>query len=496
MLLQEFASLLALSSIHGDPAAEITGISADSRNVAPGDLFICIPGFTNDGHQFAEAAVRSGACALVVERKLPLEVPQLIVKDARYASAVIAAHFCGYPSRKLRVIGVTGTNGKTTTASLIEEILSTAGRKTGLLGTIHVKINGKIETSERTTADALSLQKLLRCMADVNTDYCVMEVSSHALDQGRVIGTDFRTAVFTNLSQDHLDYHGTMERYLAAKGLFFARLGNAAEPGEAGRKFAVLNADDPASEEIRRLTAAEVITYGIDREADVRAAHIRLTPRGTEVSVETFAGAAAFTVPLLGKFNVYNLLGAIAATLAEGLPLSLVTEALSQTKGVAGRLERIDAGQPFTVLVDYAHTPDGLMKVLDTVCEFACGRVITVFGCGGDRDRSKRPLMGRIAVERSDYTIVTSDNPRSEDEGQIAADIEEGILAAGADAERYEMILDRRQAIQKAIELAEPDDVVLIAGKGHETYQLIRGVTYPFDDREVARDAVLRRAGA
>lgn len=493
MQLMELSALLLQAAVTGDASVNITGLTADSRRVAPGDLYFCIPGFTHDGHDFAASAVQQGASALVVERELPLPVPQIVVSDARYANAVMARHYYGNPSRQVRTIGVTGTNGKTTTAMLIEAILAAAGRKTGLMGTIHVKIGDTIETAERTTADALSLQRTLRRMADAGIDTCVMEVSSHALDQGRVIGIDFRTAVFTNLTQDHLDYHRTMERYQAAKGLFFARLGNAGEPGEIGRKFAVLNADDPAHEAYRELTAAEVILYGIDREADVRATRYELTPRGTELTVSTFAGEATVTVNLLGKFNVYNILGAISATLAEGVPLATITGALEQIPGVEGRVERVDRGQPYAVLVDYAHTPDGLMNVLDTVREFARARVITVFGCGGDRDRGKRPLMGRIAVERSDYAIVTSDNPRTEDPAAIARDIAAGIVEAGYGEEKYEVVLDRKQAIQKAVELAEPEDVVLIAGKGHETYQIIGGTTYPFDDRVVAGDAIVRR---
>ncbi|MCI3921034.1 UDP-N-acetylmuramoyl-L-alanyl-D-glutamate--2,6-diaminopimelate ligase [Paenibacillus sp. TRM 82003] len=496
MLLQELAALFLRSSIRGDASTVVTGLAVDSRRVGPGDLFLCIPGFTQDGHDYAASAFESGAAALVVERPLPLDAPQLIVPSARYASAIIARHFFGDPSRSLRTIGVTGTNGKTTTASLIESILSAAGRETGLMGTIQVKIGGVSETSERTTADAVSLQRTLRRMVDAGAAYNVMEVSSHALDQGRAIGVDFRTAVFTNLTQDHLDYHGTMERYAAAKALFFSRLGNAAEPGERGRKFAVLNADDPVHAEFQAVTAAETITYGIDADADIRASDIRLTSKGTSMKVSTFAGDASFTVNMLGKFNVYNILGAIGATLAEGIPLSIITGALERLPQVEGRVERVEAGQPFTVLVDYAHTPDGLRNVLDTVNEFARGRVLTVFGCGGDRDRAKRPQMGRIAAERSDYTILTSDNPRSEDPEAILKEVEEGVLQAGADAGKYVVVADRKQAIQKAVEMAEPEDVVLIAGKGHETYQIIGGVTLPFDDRVVAREAILGRTKA
>lgn len=491
MRLQELSALFLQSALTGGGEVEVTGLATDSRRISQGDLFLCIPGFTVDGHDYAAAAVERGAAALVVQRELPLRVPQLIVPDVRYAAAIIARHFYGDPSRKMRVIGVTGTNGKTTTTTLIEAILTFAGRRTGLMGTIHVKLGGMVKPAERTTADAVSLQMTLGQMADAGAEYCVMEVSSHALDQGRTIGIDFRTAVFTNLTQDHLDYHLTMEQYAAAKQLLFARLGNAAEPGGRGRKYAVLNADDPAHKPFKAATAAETIRYAIDNDAEVRASHIRLTAKGTSFKVTTsFAGEADMTVRLLGKFNVYNVLGAVAAVLAEGIPLPVIKAALEQLPGVEGRMEPVDAGQSFTVLVDYAHTPDGLQNVLDTVKEFARGRVITVFGCGGDRDKKKRPIMGAIAAARSDYTIVTSDNPRSEEPESILKEIERGVIEGGGKPSAYELIADRRLAIQKAVEMAGPADVVLIAGKGHETYQIIKGVTYPFDDRIVVKEAI------
>lgn len=496
MLLQEFAALFLKSAVVGDPVAEISGVAIDSRLVKRGDLFLCIPGFRQDGHDFAAMAADSGAAALVAERRLPLPVPQLIVPDARYAGAVIARHFFGYPSRTVRTIGITGTNGKTTTAALIESILAAAGYFSGLMGTIRMKIGSFAEPSEVTTADPVSLQRALRRMADEGMSYCVMEVSSHALDQGRAIGVDFRTAVFTNLTQDHLDYHGTLDAYAAAKGLLFARMGNMAEPGERARKFAVLNADDPAHAQYKAMTAAETVTYAADNPAaDVRAENIRLTAKGTSFRLRSFAGEAEITVRMLGKFNVYNVLAAVAATLAERVPLPVIADALAGVAGVEGRMELVDAGQTFTVLVDYAHTPDGLRSVLDAINEFARGRVITVFGCGGDRDRTKRPLMGKIAAERSGYTIVTSDNPRSERPEAIAAEVEAGVTASGVDASGYEVIVDRLQAIQKAIELAGPEDVVLIAGKGHEPYQWIGGDKIPFDDRLVAKDAIIGIGG-
>jgi UDP-N-acetylmuramoyl-L-alanyl-D-glutamate--2,6-diaminopimelate ligase len=492
MLIRELASLFLMSRLVGDETAEVTGVSADSRHVLPGDLFICIPGFTVDGHEYAPEAVEKGAAALVVERELTIDVPQLIVTDAKRAMAVISSRMFQSPSREMKVIGVTGTNGKTTTTSLIETILRDAGYETGLMGTVRNKVGNVTLESKNTTADALSLQRTMRSMRECGADYCVMEVSSHALSQGRVVAVDFRTAVFTNLTQDHLDYHGTMENYAAAKELFFSRLGNAAEriENERERKFAVLNADDPAHVRFMQATAVEVILYGIDKAAHVSASDIRLNARGTTFHLHTFAGDALVQTNLLGKFNVYNTLGAIAATLAEGVPLASIIKSLERVPGVEGRVEPVDAGQEFAVLVDYAHTPDGLLNVLNTVNEFKRAKVITVFGCGGDRDRTKRPIMGRIAAENSDYTIVTSDNPRSENPDAIIQEIEAGIIGAGVGATRYELITDRRKAIHRAIELAGPEDVVLIAGKGHETYQLIGGVTYEFDDRKVAVQAI------
>ncbi|MCS7459261.1 UDP-N-acetylmuramoyl-L-alanyl-D-glutamate--2,6-diaminopimelate ligase [Paenibacillus doosanensis] len=493
MQLKELASQLAVSHILGDGETVVTGIQTDSRKVRPGDLFLCISGLVTDGHQYAAKAVQAGAAALVVEHDVDVEVPKLVVKDSRYAMAVIACHFYGYPSREMKMIGVTGTNGKTTSTYLIDAILSGQGFRTGLMGTIQMKIGSQVTDMERTTLEAVDLQRHLRQMADVGTDYCIMEVSSHALDLGRVKGCRFRTGVFTNLTQDHLDYHGTMERYQAAKGLLFSRLGNEFTGRSDERQFALLNADDPASAEYATQTAAQVVTYGIDSEADVRAERIEISSKGTRFRCVTFKGTADFQTKLVGKFNVYNSLAAIAAALLEGIELDAVKLSLEAVHAVDGRLEVVDAGQPFLVLVDYAHTPDGLDNALSTVKQFTKGRVLCVFGCGGDRDRTKRPLMGKVTAKYSDYLYVTSDNPRTEDPGQILLDIVTGIEQSGMPAERYELIADRREAIEKAIARATPDDVVLIAGKGHEAYQEIMGVKHDFDDRQVAKEAIRGR---
>lgn len=495
MQLKELASQLAVSRLVGDDRIVITGLQTDSRKVNPGDLFICIPGLAADGHDYAGKAIERGAVALVAERELELNVPVLVVKDSRYAMAVLANHYYGYPSRELKLIGVTGTNGKTTTTYLLEKILSDQGFKTGLMGNIHVKIGSRyIPNSMTNTQEALELQRILREMADEGTDYCIMEASSHGLELGRVKGCRFRTGIFTNLTQDHLDFHQTMERYKAAKGLLFSRLGNEFSDDPSLRRFAVLNADDPASKDYAKLTSAQTITYGIeDPSADVRAEAIAMSSTGTRFNCVTFHGTAEVNMRLVGRFNVYNALGAIAAALAEGIELSRIADSLGRVDSVEGRMEIVNAGQEFLVLVDYAHTPDGLENALSTLRQFAEGKVFCVFGCGGDRDRAKRPLMGGVAAKYADYLILTSDNPRTEDPERILHDIVPGLRTAGYDPGRYELIADRREAIHQAIERAAPGDCILIAGKGHETYQDIMGVKHPFDDREVAKEAIRNR---
>jgi UDP-N-acetylmuramoyl-L-alanyl-D-glutamate--2,6-diaminopimelate ligase len=493
MNLLELAGLFTVSKIIGDGDTAFTGVQSDSRLAGPGDLFICVRGLVVDGHRFAAKAVEQGAAALVVEEPLPLDVPMLVVKDARFAMSVIANHFYGYPSREMKVIGVTGTNGKTTTTHIIEKILNDHGYRTGLMGTVRMRIGDEIFPTENTTQEALELQRNFRRMRDVGTEYCIMEVSSHALDLGRVKSTRFRSALFTNLTQDHLDYHKTMEEYRIAKGLFFSRLGNGVAEMPEERSYSLLNVDDAASAYYAGQTAVETITYGIDHDADIRARDIHITSKGTKFRLYTYAGDTDVHLKLVGKFNVYNALGAVAVALLEGVSLEEIKQSLEAMPSVEGRMEAVDEDQDFLVLVDYAHTPDGLENALAAVKEVAEGKVITVFGCGGDRDRTKRPKMGRIAARYSDYVFVTSDNPRSEDPEAILLDIEPGVTDAGLTRDRYMMIADRRTAIQKAIEMASPKDVVLIAGKGHETYQLVKGATLHFDDREEARIALRSR---
>ncbi len=492
MQLNTLASQIKTSQLVGDGLTQITGIETDSRKVKPGDLFICIQGFTVDGHDFAAKAAEMGAAALVVSKDVDVNLPKIIVNDTRYAMARLASHFYDYPSSKFRLIGVTGTNGKTTTSFLLDKIFADQAKRTALMGTIHMKIGDRITDARNTTQESIDLQKHFAQMVKEQIEVCTMEVSSHALEQGRVKGCDFNTAIFTNLTQDHLDYHETMENYRDAKGLFFSRLGNAFGKAPEDQKFAVLNADDAASAVYRSMTAAEVVTYGIDHDADVKANNIRITPQGTHFYLTSFAGEAQFHLQMIGKFSVYNALAAITAALLEGIPLHEIQQSLEAVKGVDGRFEAVQAGQPFLVIVDYAHTPDSLDNVLSTIKEFVHGKLLCVFGCGGDRDRTKRPLMAKIVAKYSDHVFATSDNPRTEDPERILSDIEKGLVEVGYPAEQYDIILDRKKAIQLAIDQASPDDVVLIAGKGHETYQEINGVRHDFDDRVAAKEAIRR----
>lgn len=487
MQLKELLAPLLLVQVSGDDDKTITGISMDSRKVKPGDLFICLSGFTVDGHLYAEQAVAQGAVAILAERELDVDATVAIVPDTRRAMAIVADLFFQSPTKALKLIGVTGTNGKTTTTHLIDKILRDQQKSTGLIGTIHMRIGDVYEDVKNTTPDVLELQSSFARMRAIGTEYAIIEASSHALDMGRLRGCKFHTAVFTNLTQDHLDYHQTMENYKFAKSLLFAQLGN--DYDVQAMKTAVLNADDPASELFARVTSARVITYGIEKKADVSAANIRITSKGTSYTLHTFVGTIELNLQLMGKFNVYNTLAAVAAALAEGISLSDIKQSLEAVKGVSGRFEAVDAGQNFTVIVDYSHTPDSLENALSTVKEFAQGKVYCIVGCGGDRDRSKRPIMARIATNYADVTVLTSDNPRSEEPLAILREMEEGLKDVAA--ERYISLVDRREAIQYAISQAKEHDVILIAGKGHETYQIIKGEVHPFDDREVARQSIL-----
>ncbi|WP_239617369.1 UDP-N-acetylmuramoyl-L-alanyl-D-glutamate--2,6-diaminopimelate ligase [Cohnella mopanensis] len=493
MNLYELSQQLLVCRIVGDPSLIVQSLESDSRKIKEGCLFICLPGHTVDGHDYAAQAISKGAAALLTNRELPISAPQLIVPNSRQALAQLADFFYGRPSHKLRPIGITGTNGKTTTSYLVEQIWSDAGVSAGVIGTIETRFGGRSLPMSGTTPDVLELQQIFHSMVEAGTDRCVMEVSSHALEQGRVKGCHFKTAIFTNLTQDHLDYHGTMEAYEAAKGLFFSRLGNTYADRIEDRSFAVLNSDDEASVRYAKLTSAEVVTYGIDQAAHIKASNVQITASGTSFELETFCGNRQVHLKLVGKFNVYNALAALGAALCEGIELDDALRSLERIDGVPGRVEPVNEGQPYAVIVDYAHTPDGLENVLSMVNELATGKVICVFGCGGDRDKTKRPIMGKIAAELANQLIVTSDNPRTEEPLSILGDIEDGLKEAGVAQDRYVLEPNRRTAIEKAVEMASPGDVVLIAGKGHETYQIIGGVTHDFDDRLVAKEAIRSR---
>ncbi|MEH7305950.1 UDP-N-acetylmuramoyl-L-alanyl-D-glutamate--2,6-diaminopimelate ligase [Neobacillus drentensis] len=483
MNLQKLLKNLHLLVPYQGEDPEITSIENDNRKVQKGSLFICIKGYTVDGHDFAESAVKNGAAAVLAERPLSLDVPVILVKDTTRAMAVLADVFYEQPTKNLHLIGITGTNGKTTTSHLIEKIFSDAGQKTGLIGTMYTKIAEKTIETKNTTPESLTLQKTFNQMVEAGVDIAVMEVSSHALDLGRVHGCDYDVAVFTNLTQDHLDYHKTMEEYKRAKSLLFAQLGNTFDHQKP--KFSILNADDPASEMYNRSTAAHVITYGIDNNADIQAKNIHMTSSGTKFDLHVQTEKFPIQMQLIGKFSVYNVLASIAAAVVSGISIEAVIQSIEDVKGVSGRFELVNAGQDFTVIVDYAHTPDSLENVLKTVQHFAKKKVFVIVGCGGDRDRTKRPLMAKIACEWSTNPILTSDNPRSEDPLAILKDME-----AGVQGEAFRVIPDRKEAIQTAIREASEGDVILIAGKGHETYQIIGNVVHDFDDRLVAREAI------
>ncbi|MFP7285045.1 UDP-N-acetylmuramoyl-L-alanyl-D-glutamate--2,6-diaminopimelate ligase [Shouchella clausii] len=462
---------------------EIAHLEMDSRLVKQGTLFFCINGYTVDGHDFAKQAVEKGAVAVVAERPLALDVPVVVVRDTKRAMARLASHFYGEPTKRLQLIGVTGTNGKTSVTHILDTMFREAGQKTGLIGTLYTKIGDETIETRNTTPESLVLQQRFASMVNKQVETAVMEVSSHALHLGRVRGCDYDIAVFTNLTPDHIDYHETMERYLYAKSLLFSQLGNTYDG-----KTAVINSDDPASDRLIQMTTADVVTYGIKKQADVYGENIKVSAAGTRFTLHVFGEKTDVQLKLIGLFNVYNALAAAASAYVSGLSLSTIKASLEKVTGVAGRFEPVDEGQDFTVIVDYAHTPDSLENVLQTVQDFADNDIHVVVGCGGDRDATKRPVMGRIAVQYADRTIFTSDNPRTEDPNAILADITEGL-----DPDQYTVIGDRKTAIEQAIAAANTGDIVVIAGKGHETYQEIGRQRIHFDDREVARDALKER---
>jgi UDP-N-acetylmuramoyl-L-alanyl-D-glutamate--2,6-diaminopimelate ligase len=488
MRLGDLVARVPGAELRGDASLEISEVTHDSRRVGPGALFVAIRGLATDGNQFAEAALRKGAVAVVSERPPSGEGAWVRVPDAREALARLAAAFLGHPARGLELVGVTGTNGKTTTAYLVDAALRTSGETVGLLGTVEYRVGDRVEEAVRTTPESSDLQALLRRMADGGCRHVVLEVSSHALALKRVFGLEFCVAVFTNLTRDHLDFHGDMDSYFAAKRILFEKLLRA-------DGHAILNRDDDRSAELAEATRATVWTYSLDDPgADLYAEDLALTLEGTRFRARTPAGPLDLETSLLGRFNAQNALAAVGAALALGVSKDAVRDGVAALRGVPGRMERIAAGQDFTVLVDYAHTDDALKNLLETVRGLRPTRVITVFGCGGDRDRTKRPLMGAVASRLSDVVVVTSDNPRSEPPEAILDEIRRGIPPVRA--KDTLVVPDRREAITRALEMAGAGAAVVIAGKGHEPYQVLRDRTVPFDDRQVARDALARLARA
>lgn len=479
--LEELSLLVQGTKIIGNGETLITGIEHDSRKITAGNLFVCMEGAHFDGHNFINSAVEKGAVAILTTREninLPQNVSALVVPDMLKTLAVIVPYFYDFPAKKMRVIGITGTNGKTTTTYLIREILTRAGFKVGLIGTIQMMIGDEVYPVHNTTPNVMDLQKTFAEMLSKNVDYVVMEVSSHAIAENRIAGIDFNVAVFTNLTQDHLDYHKTMENYRNTKAKLFAR----------AKDFVIVNVDDAAGAVMLDNATCKKITYSIESNSDFRAENVDVHAGGTSFTVNDLN----LNLHLTGKFNVYNALSAVAVARAENISSNTVKAALEAFKSVSGRFERVYADIPFTIIVDYAHTPDGVKNVIETARQIVKNKIITVFGCGGDRDNTKRPIMGRLAAELSDIVIATSDNPRSENPESILREIEIGIKEK-IGGKQYECIPDRKAAIFRAVEIATAGDIILILGKGHENYQILRDRTIHFDDKEIALEAVGKR---
>jgi UDP-N-acetylmuramoyl-L-alanyl-D-glutamate--2,6-diaminopimelate ligase len=488
-------------SVDGDPGMEIQGLYYDSRQVRPGGLFFALRGAVADGHRFIGAAVQAGAAAVVAEDEscVPAGAARVIVRDARKAMSVAAAVFYGDPTASVPLVGITGTNGKTTTSYLVEAILEEAGLATAVLGTISYRFRDLSLPAPNTTPESVDLQRTLRSLVDAGAEAVVMEVSSHALEQRRVDGCRFDVGLFTNLTRDHLDYHLTMEAYLESKQRLFSAL-LASDPVKPLRRAAV-NGDDPNGDAIAAAAVCPVITFGLREGSAVTATNVLFSVDGITGVLVTPAGRIIFRSPLLGRFNLYNILAAAAAGMALELSLDAVRRGIEGHRPVPGRLERVANNRGVVLLVDYAHTGDALENVLQTLREIATARIITLFGCGGDRDAGKRPIMGKIAASLSDLAIVTSDNPRTEEPSTILAQVREGIVPLGIREYRPEELADgfddkgfvtcesRREAIALAASVARRGDIVLLAGKGHEDYQIIGTVKHHFDDREEAAAA-------
>ncbi|NJD55015.1 MAG: UDP-N-acetylmuramoyl-L-alanyl-D-glutamate--2,6-diaminopimelate ligase [Nitrospirae bacterium] len=484
MTLKELLGGGEVVSMTGSDELQVSGISYDSRNVQPGHVFFALRGGSADGHRFISSAVNNGAVAVVHEEEpgdldvLARTASFIRVPDCRKALSLASRTWYNDPSRSLTVIGVTGTNGKTTTTYILKSILEAWGKKVGLIGTIQYLIGDAAYRATHTTPESLEFQKLLHDMRDAGCSHVVTEVSSHALSQKRVDGTLFRTGIFTNLTRDHLDFHGTMDEYFLSKKTFFTEVLDR-------NAVSVINHDDPWGRKLAEDIPAQVSTYGLESGADLMAGEINTSFEGLKFRISVRGRTYDAVSPLVGLPNVYNILAAAGAAAAVGVPWDVIMAGVRTAPPITGRFEKVNAGQKFLVIVDYAHTEDALERLIYTARGLTKGKIITVFGCGGDRDRGKRPRMGAIATRLSDFVIITSDNPRSEDPEQIIREVE-----AGAARRNYLAEPDRKEAIRRAVLMAEENDIVLIAGKGHEEYQEIGGERFPFNDREVVEDSI------
>jgi len=482
MKLSEVLRGIKYGLLKGNEESEINKLEYDSRKIEANDVFICIKGYQTDGHKYVDSAIEKGAKTIICQDKVAIKpgITYIMVEDTRKALALASSNFYGSPKDKLKLIGVTGTNGKTTSTFMIKSILEAAGFKTAVIGTIANYIGGKKLETSRTTPESLELHKLFRDMVEEGVQYCVMEVSSHSLYLDRVYGLEFSQGVFTNLTQDHLDFHETFENYYKAKLILFENSQNS-----------VINLDSEYASRLVKDIKGRLTTYSTEKDADVKGINLELHSRGVTFDLVYKGVARNININIPGKYNVENALGSAAACLSEGISIDMVKQGLEEMICVPGRCEIVNQGYDlgFDIIVDYAHTPDGLENILETAREFTKGRLIAVFGCGGDRDKTKRPIMGRIGTDLSDIAIITSDNPRSEQPGTIIKEI-----IAGVRRDNYILVENRRDAIKKSIEIAKAGDVIVIAGKGHEDYQILKTGKIHFDEREIVKD-ILEEGG-
>lgn len=483
MILRNLIKGISTKKVSGDLNLRIEGVTYNSQKVRKNDLFVAISGFRQDGHKYISQALKKGACAIVAEQNGDWEAKaKILVPNSRLSLALLSNKFFNFPSQKLKVIGVTGTNGKTTTTYLIKSILETDGQKAGLIGTIAYLIDSKRIPAINTTPESLDLQEMFYEMQKEKVKNVVMEVSSHSLALNRVAGIDFDIAVFTNLNREHLDFHKTMKSYRETKGLLFESL-------KGKDKFAIINKDDENWKYFYKKSKVKNFTYSLeDKSADFHPLYYNLGWDGSFIEFKTPAGVFELNLQLLGRFNLYNSLASWAVGYACGISPKTIQEGLEDVKNVSGRIQTLKKGQPFNLIIDYAHTPEALKMILHAARELTSGKIVIVFGCGGERDQGKRPLMGKIASNLADFVIVTTDNPRSEDPKQIAKDI-----LAGIKKRNYEIILDRKKGIEKAVSYLKEDDTLILAGKGHEDYQIIKDKKYHFSDKETVEKILAKK---